>query len=577
MADNTPKTALVGICFTIKKNVCNYDISQHLILAQTLVNKALGEKDWETTYLNKLQQVFIAKQKKPSNDNGDKDFEYKIWKLAQKITRADTAQILEEEACPIFQYFTIDGAPNPCNPDISLPTDWHLTAIKAYDAWKLASAPSGKNEGEGVRIGHIDSGYSTHYELFDNDKFLYNLGSRNVTFGARNWDPIFNPEESYTYSSDAGGHGTSTSSLIIGGNAKESIIKGVASKAELIPFCNANFVIISPEKLIAAIDKAIHYNCHVLSMSLGWHNFDYATQLVEQKLREAVFLHGIIPVAAAAQPNSVFELLGTFSYPGRSPYVVACCAHYADGRPWEYNVKGNHVKVCAPGVSVYKADYHFEKNPTGLHGISQGCGTSYSTAITAGVVANWLSFCGRDRLIKKYGTNLLYPFLYDFYQICHKKDGTVNDDWKPYANQGYGYGRMNMHQLLKNREDVSKWPDLATINAFAKKHLEFNPITDFLEEMARHLNIPFAALTGVISILFLIPIAREITMAVLALVSILFKLITTHEVIKSAFLLMSHEKNLEKQKQLRLQFIDLLKEKKAPQQLIDKLTETSNA
>ena len=111
--------------------------------------------------------------------------------------------------------------------------EWALEGIKVQEAWNLAPLPRGKRYGEGVRIGHPDTGYTQHPEIIDGTAILPELGQnyqeRNTTDPQ---DPL---------STIDNGHGTATASVIISpvdrqlhGSGHE-YVRGVAPKAELIP------------------------------------------------------------------------------------------------------------------------------------------------------------------------------------------------------------------------------------------------------------------------------------------------------------------------------------------------------
>ncbi len=600
MADS-PKSALIGICFTLKRKFEETNAAA-LKRAQDLVKSVLKD-DWQTSYLNLSQDIFIAKSKKVNETKlQDMVFEAEMWKLVIKLIKGDKDESIDYGPIPFFEFYTIDTSPvNPCTPDPTLPYDWHLKNYKATDivdkesgkdikigyennfsidlekAWALKPL-SGFSKGEGVRIGHFDCGYSTHYELFDNPNFLYRLGIRNKIIGKSNWDVVFNIDGTFSdgidthgFLGDSSGHGTSTAGLIIGGNQPNSVITGVAPKAQLVPVNTSNFVIITPLKLIEAIKYAINENCHVLSISLGWIN-ELDTAFVDLELIKAVMEHGIIPVAAAAQPIGIFNAIGAYSYPGRSPWVVSCGAYDAMGVPWEQNVSGSHIRVSAPGVGVFNPKYHFTDRPIGLHSVSQGCGTSFATAITAGAVASWLSFCGRDQLIARYGTNLLAVFLYDFYYTCYdEKTGKVRKDWEAYEGKGQGFGRLNLHRLLERRVNKDNWAKPELVTKFFNEKLRFNPIENMIENFSKGFKLEAIVVkSGLIFLLGAIvffggPAGSAFVLA-LYLLLVYIRLFTS---IATLFNLIAIENSNTKRKELRNKLLEQLKEQKAPLELID--------
>jgi subtilisin family serine protease len=88
----------------------------------------------------------------------------------------------------------------------------------------------GRSRGEGIRIGHIDTGYSDHPEL---ERSALDLSS--------DYDLIDNDDDArdplrraFFAVLDSPGHGTATGSVIAGRERGE--ISGVAPQATLVPF-----------------------------------------------------------------------------------------------------------------------------------------------------------------------------------------------------------------------------------------------------------------------------------------------------------------------------------------------------
>ncbi|MEM6400299.1 MAG: subtilisin-like serine protease, partial [Cyanobacteria bacterium P01_D01_bin.116] len=76
-----------------------------------------------------------------------------------------------------------------------------------------------------------------------------------------------------------------------------------------------------------------------------------------------------------------------------------------------------------------------------IYKIQQGAGTSLSTPLVAGVAALWLSYHGRDNLIRRYGAEKI-PFIFN--QLL-RETCDVPPNWKP---RRYGAGIVNAARLL---------------------------------------------------------------------------------------------------------------------------------
>jgi serine protease len=133
-----------------------------------------------------------------------------------------------------------------------------------------------------------------------------------------------------------------------------------------------------------AIAAAVDAGAHVISISAGglW------SWALARAVRDAT-RRGVVIVAAAG--NHV----RTVVWPARFPDVIALGATDRDDQPWRGSSRGPRVALTAPGVAVPCAKAG--------GGLRPGTGTSYATALTAGAVATWLSFHGRDRLLAMYG------------------------------------------------------------------------------------------------------------------------------------------------------------------------------
>ena len=276
--------------------------------------------------------------------------------------------------------------------------DWSPLFIRAREAWDVApraqtgSFPPGKSRGDGIRIGHPDSGYRNHKELWNSD-----IEPRRRILKEVDRDFVDNDLEPMT---DDGNHGLATASVIMSYEPTESgpspldEITGVAPRADLVPLRVAKVRPIIPTPVLLRsgmirLRRAIDYGvgeagCHVFSISLGW----LWKRSRHKAIKRAVNDHNAIVVAAAG--NHVRFVVWPARY--RETLCIAAC-NYRGGK-WSGSSRGSRVDVTAPGEDVWKAD-HDEV-------VKTSSGTSYSTASVAGLAALWLAHWGRDFLMNQY-------------------------------------------------------------------------------------------------------------------------------------------------------------------------------
>jgi len=80
-------------------------------------------------------------------------------------------------------------------------------------------------------------------------------------------------------------------------------------------------------------------------------------------------------------------------WPARYDDCIAVAAVNSSGEPWRGTCRGAAVDISAPGENVFRAS-------AGAESVTQGQGTSFAVALTAGVAALWLAHHGRTNLIE---------------------------------------------------------------------------------------------------------------------------------------------------------------------------------
>jgi len=318
---------------------------------------------------------------------------------------------------------------------------------KQKNAWDLF--PDGKEPGEGVTIGHPDSGYLLHPELGQ----PLNLEIYQALIGG-NLDK--NELKSHDNIPSIFWHGLSTASLIVspknrqlhGSKDKTLDVTGVAPAAKLKPFPIKSYPIYQPNseqplykiytsELAKAIDEAVKQDVDILSISLGGDPNLLVRRAIIRAQRK-----GIIVIAAAG------NLIPFAVWPSAYDNVISVGSSTPNGTLADHSSKGGRVDVAAPGDLIWCATAE-KINGRLNYGIQQTCGSSYATALVAGVAALWLSYHGgRHKLAEIYGYSRV-PLVFNqlLRQSCFQPPGWDKNNW--------GVGIVDAYELLK-----AKLPEL---------------------------------------------------------------------------------------------------------------------
>ncbi len=267
------------------------------------------------------------------------------------------------------------------------PRDWSRQAIRSPQALTLLDPDAAG--GKEIRIAHPDTGYSDHPATFpaldrgtDRDILDDDSDARDDMVDRRRVDRFTSP-----------GHGTSTSSVIIGRGADTDPdrIAGVAPGAVLVPIRTMRSVIqIFDSDVAKAVDHARRSRCHVISMSLGGRGFFGLERAIQRAVDENM-------IVMAAAGNSVRVVVAPASYDD----CLAVAGTTPADEPWSGSSRGKAVDVAAPGDRVWVANFDRDPDPW-ARTIDTSSGTSYAVAHLAGVAALWLAHHGRDDLIRRY-------------------------------------------------------------------------------------------------------------------------------------------------------------------------------
>lgn len=270
---------------------------------------------------------------------------------------------------------------------------WARDAIRCEEAWAIEPT-----RGEGIRIGHPDTGYTLHPNLgadaldFTRDRdFLDNDDDA--------LDPLVSPDDS-PWPLPFPGHGTTTASVMVGRGSEATGIVGVAPGAIIVPLRAVESVIqLFDSDVARAVDHARLTGCHVISISVGGKGF-FGLEKAIQRAVDA----GMIVLAAAG--NNV----GIVVAPALYPNCLAVAATGPDDQPWPESSRGRAVDVSAPGWGVHVAGYVWVDN-TPQARVFRSSGTSYAATHLAGVAALWLTHHGPDTLRARYGSRVQAAFL----------------------------------------------------------------------------------------------------------------------------------------------------------------------
>ena len=238
--------------------------------------------------------------------------------------------------------------------------DWALARIGAPQAWAAGM------RGQGVRIGHLDTGVDAAHP---------DLRGKVVAFAVIDENGKASVGDPY----DSDLHGTYTAGLLVGNGV------GIAPDARLVS------ALVLPRgsgtlaQVLGGLDWVLEQGVNIVSMSLGlegtWTEFAPVIERMKQM--------GVLPIFAIG--NSA----GSTSSPGNMPDVLGVGASDAANQlasfssrgevRWgaPYNLVLNKPDLVAPGVNV------FSTAPGGRYMAMSG--TSVSTAMVAGSAALLMS------------------------------------------------------------------------------------------------------------------------------------------------------------------------------------------
>jgi thermitase len=356
------------------------------------------------------------------------------------------------------------GLPEDVDTDTN---DWVLYFSNFHQAHQLP-APSDTNNpkqpkrGEGVVIGHPDTGYTEHPELTDGGRLITNPNVSGNFYDPRSsGESAKDPLLDVSWNKDYPSHGTSTASVMISGLGHPSLrgesdpnwstevdyVSGVAPEARLLPFRVTPSVLMT-DSADAALARAIYVcissnknhpfvseDIGVISVSLGREEH-LSEKNIKTALQEAR-RNGIIVCAAAGQFSSWVPYGYDPTFPGLDENTICCGACNAQHNFYNSGFTGEEIDITAPGVDVWRA--HSNR----IYQVSQSSGTSYATAIVAGACALWQAHHGRANLIDRYGADRLFDV---FKLLLNRSADDCDGTWD---TDKHGAGVLDAKALLE--------------------------------------------------------------------------------------------------------------------------------
>ncbi len=320
-------------------------------------------------------------------------------------------------------------------------TAWSLRKIRVAEAWALTPPAEGKRHGEGARICHPDTGWTTHTDLDSLDL-------------ATAWNVMNNTDDARDPKNDGlllhPGHGTATGSVIgsdggidaTSGTTPPGLITGVAPKATLVPIRTVNSVVqLFDSDVAQAVAYSVSAQCDVISMSLGGRAFSGLKSAVRYATD-----NGLVVVAAAG------NCVGMIVAPAAYDDTIAAAATNIDDQPWKGTSRGRAVTLAAPGENVWVADN--TKDPDTPDAIRASNGTSFATAEIAGAAALWIAYHGRAAIEAATGAGRVHDLFVDIAM----ETARVPTGWN---SRRYGAGILDVRSLLEARLDDPRAPTVA--------------------------------------------------------------------------------------------------------------------
>ncbi len=236
--------------------------------------------------------------------------------------------------------------------DDRYPDQWHLPDISAPSGWDLSFGDSE------VPIAIIDSGVDPDHPDLSNKLMTGH-----------------NFIDDTTDTADGYGHGTGVAGSSAAMSDNVTGVAGIAWQNPIMPLMVLNSDgTASYSDIAEAITYAVDNGARVMNISLSGSSSSYTLQ----NAVDYAWNNGAVIVASAGNDST-----DTPYYPAACEHAVAVSATDSSSQLAYFSNYGSWIDVCAPGVSILTT------NNSGGYGDRSG--TSFSSPITAGVVALMVS------------------------------------------------------------------------------------------------------------------------------------------------------------------------------------------
>ena len=253
--------------------------------------------------------------------------------------------------------------------DPLMKNQWHLTKIKAKEAWKTT-------EGQGITVAVVDTGVDlNHPDLKDNLVPGYNA---------------INPSEPIV---DDVNHGTHVAGLIAAVKGNKIGVAGVAPKAKIMPIKVLGEGTGGGVEVAEGIIWAVDHKANVINLSIRfrptWDKYAETNRTIKKAIIYA--FRNNIPIVCAMgneniQENSTPAYLGNKM--GYKSLLIPVGATTKDDARSDFSNFGPWISICAPGSEVLSTIATID-GAVPSYGLMDG--TSMATPIVTGVVALMLS------------------------------------------------------------------------------------------------------------------------------------------------------------------------------------------
>jgi Subtilase family len=358
-------------------------------------------------------------------------------------------------------------------------SDWAVNAVRLKPAFDLlAERRPGERPGHGIVLVHLDTGYTQNCQFWDAPhRYTPLRPEQGFDFFAGADDPA-DPMTPGSLGSRQPGHGTATGTVLSSPydagplasctpSQATDAVQGAAPGLTLVPARVSDGVVLGlPPGLALAFPRLDHRvaalaagiyqashgtgqlpRAHVLSISFGGADCDCPDEEREQRRKlettlEEAEAQGLVVVAAAGQYTGVAAALRPavfggkhpVTFPGKWPSTIAASASDSEDKPWQDAGRGPEADVTAPGVGVWLGD----TVPSASAGVANtdavrtGDGTSFSTALVAGIAGLWLQHHGYEALHACYQGALASTYRWVLkHGGSRRPDGWKTDEFGP--------------------------------------------------------------------------------------------------------------------------------------------------